>query len=161
MRFFFPKRVYAWQALGRTEGWPLALRAWQLRQYVRLEQYASWSLSAFLRRVGVRRLGLALFALPAVALALRGISGVGADVENYLWGLGLAALFGIGAGVISAALLWQYVQALVAFAKLYRERRMEFDRLLRSPDGVEGWHVVLTPEGEWQYEQLETGEGAA
>jgi len=75
MRFFFPKRVYpnsepsyreladeademarhAWHALDRTDAWPLALRAWQLRQYVRLEQYASWSLSTFLWRVGLRQ----------------------------------------------------------------------------------------------------------
>jgi hypothetical protein len=104
---------------------------------------------------------LILFAAPAAVLALRGAFGVGTDVENYLWSLTLCALFGIGIGVISAALVWQYIRALMMFARLYRERRMEVDRLLRSSSGVGGWRVVLTAEGQWQYQEIETGEGAA
>jgi len=181
MIVFFPTRVYpnnepsyreladeagemasrAWQRKDRTVAGYLALNAWQLRQFVRWEKYTSWRLSTFLWQVGVRRFGLILFAIPATVLALRGVFGVGTDVETYLWGLALCALFGSGIGVISAALVWQHLRGLVMSARLYRERRIEVDRLLRSSTGVGGWRVVLTPEGEWQYQELETGEGAA
>ncbi len=134
---------------------------WQLRQFARWEQYTSWKLPTFLWHFGVRRVGLILFAGPAAVLALRGVFGFGTDVESYLWALTVCALLGIGIGVISAALIWQYLRGLRMSARLYRERRMEVDRLLRSSGGVGGWRVVLTPDGEWQYQELGTGEGAA
>jgi hypothetical protein len=153
--------VNAWRSGSPFYAANYEWRAWQLQVFDRWGYAGEWPLHLFLWRFGVRRVGIVLFAVPAAALAVRRLFGTEADVESYVWSLGLLATFANGIAVMAAALTWNFLLSLGPFARLYQEQRLALDQALRLPTGADGWRAEPRPGGGWQLVPVESGEGAA